>query len=57
MKIDLTKYNKPERYLRKQKECIIDRVNNCLRPATPEEDVRQRVLEFLHEEMKIPTRQ
>jgi len=54
MKINLNKYSKPKRYLRKQKECIIDIVNNCLRPATPEEDVRQRVLEFLHDVMEVP---
>lgn len=54
MKMDLTKYELPEEYLRKGKYCVIDKVMNILRPATPEEKVRQRVLDFLNDLMNVP---
>jgi len=54
MKINLKKYEKPKKYLRKGKPCVVDKVNHCLRPATPEEDVRQRTLDFLNDVMEVP---
>lgn len=54
MKINLKKYEKPKEYLRKGKPCIVDKVNHCLRPATPEEDVRQKTLDFLNDVMNVP---
>ena len=54
MKIDLNIYQDPKVYYREGKECYLDFVNNCLRPVTPEEYVRQKILLFLHDKMEIP---
>lgn len=54
MKLDLQKYNELNRFVRDGKECIFDRTKHLLRIATPEEEIRQRVVEFLNDVMKIP---
>lgn len=54
MKLDLQKYNNLNRYVRNGKECIFDKTKQILRNATPEEEIRQRVVEFLNDKMEIP---
>lgn len=54
MEINLNAYSEPTIYYRDGKKCYLDVVKNCLRPATPEEYVRQKLLLFLHNEMEIP---
>lgn len=54
MKINIEKYPLPKKYIRSGKECILDRVKHILRPATPEEIVRQRIIEYLNKELQIP---
>ena len=53
MKADILNRTPPEKYKRNDTACVLDRVKHILRPATPEEDVRQKTLCFLHEEMNI----
>lgn len=54
MKIDLKKYNDLNRFIRNGKVCIFDKTKQLLRIATPEEEIRQRVIELLYAEMLIP---
>ena len=54
MKLELSNYNNLDRYIRNGKECIFDKTKQLLRIATPEEEIRQRVIEFLHDKMLIP---
>ena len=54
MKADILNRTPPEKYKRNDTACVLDRVKHILRPATPEEDVRQKTICFLHEEMNIP---
>ena len=54
MKIDLSKYNDYEIFIRDGKECFLDKTKHILRIATPEEKIRQRIVDFLHDEMAIP---
>lgn len=54
MKINLNNYNNLDRFIRNGKECIFDKTKQLLRIATPEEEIRQRIIEFLHGEMSIP---
>lgn len=44
----------PKLYLRKGKECYLDSYREKLIPATPEETVRQKVLIWLENELKVP---
>ena len=48
------KYKTSERYVRNGSDCVMDKVKHILRPATPEEDVRQKTIDYLHQEMGIP---
>lgn len=54
MNMDIKEYNNLKRYFRNGKECIFDKTKHLLRIATPEEEIRQRVVEFLFDKMKIP---
>lgn len=55
MRTDINKkYKLSKRYRRNNNDCILDKVKHILRPATPEEDVRQKTLAYLHKEMGIP---
>jgi hypothetical protein len=54
MEINLDKYAEPKVYQRAGKDCYYDRVSKRLRPKTPEENVRMRMIELLHKEMKVP---
>lgn len=54
MKIDLSKYSEFEKYTRDGKECYFDKTKQQLRYITPEETVRQRIVEFLHDVMSVP---
>lgn len=54
MKPDLQKYNELDRFVRDGKECIFDKTKHLLKIATPEEEIRQRVIAFLNDKMKIP---
>lgn len=54
MKLNIEKYPLPQRYIRSGKECILDSVKHIFRPVTPEEIIRQKVLEYLNKELNIP---
>ena len=54
IKINLDKYDDPRIYLHENKEYYIDKLNNTLRIKNPEEYVRQKFIEFLHDKMKVP---
>ncbi|WP_455645548.1 type I restriction enzyme HsdR N-terminal domain-containing protein [Methanosphaera sp.] len=54
MKIDLSKYDDPIKYKHNGHQYYYDKVKDILRPATPEEKIRQKVIEYLHHELKIP---
>ena len=54
MKIDLKKYDNFDIFVRDGKECFLDRTKHILRICTPEENIRQRMVEFLHDKMAIP---
>lgn len=54
MRIELSKYSDNEIFIRDGKECFFDKTKHVLRIATPEEKIRQRVVDFLHNEMAIP---
>ena len=54
MLINLNHYTKFDKYIRNGKECFLDKTKHLLRIATPEEEVRQRVIEFLNDVMQIP---
>ncbi|MGG0937077.1 type I restriction enzyme HsdR N-terminal domain-containing protein [Brevibacillus centrosporus] len=54
MEINLDKFNLPKIYMRQGKACFLDPVRKKLIPRTPEEEVRQKVIQLLIMEMKVP---
>ena len=54
IRINLDKYDNPTVYIHENEECYIDKVNNTIRIKNPEEYVRQKFIEFLHEKMQVP---
>ena len=54
MKLDLDKYKDFDIFMRDGKECFLDKTKHILRIATPEEKIRQRMVDFLHDRMNIP---
>ena len=54
LKIDLQQYKLPGSYRRGGRECFLDPVRQRLIVQTPEEIVRQQMVEFLCEELKVP---
>ncbi|KAB2952906.1 type I restriction enzyme HsdR N-terminal domain-containing protein [Heliorestis acidaminivorans] len=56
MLIDIDKdlYEKPKLYLRNGQECLLDPIRQKFIQANPEEIVRQRVIQFLINEMSVP---
>ena len=53
-KLDLQRYKLPESYRRGGRECFLDPVRQRLIVQTPEKIVRQQVVEFLCEALKVP---
>lgn len=54
MKLDLEKYNEFDIFIRDGKACYLDKTKHLLRYITPEEKIRQKMVEFLHNKMNIP---
>ena len=54
MIIDLTKLELPPIYKRNNKDCYLDPIRKKLIYITPEETVRQRVVSYLLNELKVP---
>ena len=54
MIIDLTKMELPPIYKRNNKDCYLDPIRKKLIYITPEETVRQRVVSYLLNELKVP---
>lgn len=54
MELNIEKYPFPQIYIRSGKECILDSVKHIFRPVTPEEIVRQKVIEYLNKQLDIP---
>ena len=54
MYIDLSTQPLPKTYIRKGKECYLDPIRKKLIYITPEETVRQRVLSYIINELKVP---
>ena len=54
MELNTEKYPFPQIYIRSGRECILDSVKHIFRPATPEEIVRQKIIEYLNKELDIP---
>ena len=54
MYIDLQKYKLPPIYKRNNRDCFLDPIRQKLIYITPEETVRQRVVSFLINELKVP---
>lgn len=54
MLLDLSKYNNLKTYQRHGKECYMDSITKQLRPKTPEEMVRQKILQWLVDEIEVP---
>jgi len=52
--IDLQKYKLPPIYKRNNRDCFLDPIRQKLIYITPEETVRQRVVSFLINELKVP---
>jgi len=52
--INLDKYKINCNYKRNYKKCIFDPIREMLIIATPEEVVRQKIIQFLHDEMNVP---
>ncbi|RFB12720.1 hypothetical protein DZB84_18390 [Bacillus sp. HNG] len=50
----LDKYPLPVEYKRKNKQCFLDPIRNILILKTPEEVVRQRMVSFLQDKLKVP---
>ncbi|RFB12726.1 hypothetical protein DZB84_18420 [Bacillus sp. HNG] len=50
----LDKYPLPVEYKRKNKQCFLDPIRNILILKTPEEIVRQRMVSFLQDKLKVP---
>ena len=55
MKINFQKYKIPEVFIKNKKEWIYDDIRKMNVLLTPEEKVRQRVIRFLIEEVKVPS--
>lgn len=55
MYIDLQKYKLPPIYKRNNRDCFLDPIRQKLIYITPEETVRQRVVSFLINELKVPS--
>lgn len=54
MLLDLGKYNNLKTYQRYGKECYMDNITKQLCPKTPEETVRQKVIQWLIKEIEVP---
>lgn len=54
LKLNLQQYKLPQSYRRGGRECFLDPVRQRLIVQTPEEVVRQQVVEFLCETMQVP---
>ena len=54
MDINLTDYSLPPQYTRNGKPCFLDPIREKLIPVTPEEQVRQKVVAFLTDQVKVP---
>jgi hypothetical protein len=54
MYIDLSSQPLPKIYKRKGKECYLDPIRKKLILITPEETIRQRVLSYIINELKVP---
>ena len=50
----INKMPEPELFQRNGKVCYFDKISKQLRIKTPEETVRQKLIEFLHEQLQIP---
>ena len=53
-KIDFSNYHLTELYNRNNKECILCKSRKKLIPYTAEEDIRQKMIKYLIEQVKIP---
>ena len=51
---NINRISEPRLYIRNGKSCYFDPVTKCLRIKTPEEEVRQKLLVYLHNELEIP---
>ena len=54
MLLDLNKYDDLKTYQRYGKECYMDNITKQLRPKTPEETVRQKILQWLIKDLEVP---
>lgn len=52
--LDISQFKLPSIYKRNGKECYLDPIRNKLIYITPEETVRQRMIGYLVEELKVP---
>ena len=51
MLLDLNKYDDVKTYQRYGQECYMDNITKQLRPKTPEETVRQKILQWLMKDL------
>ena len=54
MKINIAEQLLPEVYKRRGKDCYLDPIRQKLIYITPEETVRQRMISYLVNELKVP---
>ncbi|GAB6098956.1 hypothetical protein JCM16358_08350 [Halanaerocella petrolearia] len=54
LKTDLKKYDLPKTYIRNGKECFLDPIREKLIIKTPEEIIRQKIIKFLQDKIKVP---
>ena len=54
MLLNLSKYDNLKTYQRNGKECYLDNITKQLRPKTPEENVRQKILQWLINDIEVP---
>ncbi|MBQ9763071.1 MAG: type I restriction enzyme HsdR N-terminal domain-containing protein [Phascolarctobacterium sp.] len=54
MLLDLSKYDNLKTYQRHGKECYMDNITKQLRPKTPEETIRQKILMWLIKDLEVP---
>ena len=54
VKLNLKKYSLPKTYVRNGEQCLLDPIRKKLVLKTPEEIVRQKIVCFLQDKMKIP---
>lgn len=52
--INLEQYGIAKRYVRNGRSCLFDPIREMLIVETPEENVRQKVIQFIQDEMKVP---